>query len=718
MEITAASFTKELQLEDHIPSSLGNRIISRDDISIRDPSVTIDAKPPRKPQERQAPIPRDETSLHGTETACVTSEASGKASLPSERRKSSSLDCNHFSSMGDQCSESNVDIPKTNFLSETTSQSTFAAPITAAILTNPFEVPQILTSRVLIRDVVDYVVTKHKHLNVSKLEVISILRIILSSSGSQTFDSFKDVASLILLIEREIASNRDFCTMLENVSCGFNALNSISNGSFKLNSISDESLSYSTSHSGTNNSHQSDYSSCNGAKTMKCPEPEETFDWKDYMFANVARVNAVDEKSNLKRSNVNSFSHENISNSTISMKTSSASTKSCENSRKPGKVEPTKDTTKVSSNDCLSGQRGSNVSRNNSESSSLSAKSSSVSYSRSYSTGSQNLPPGFDGFIAQRDGLSNPHSTTSSKTSLHNEQSGLVGKSANKAAPKVKINMKDSTDDSLDQRSCSKSVNLDMLPVLQRRISDASKVNCVQCQNGLIPGTGKLEALKCGHVMHKSCVKNNTMGCPSHCTTINKTTSQDDDADKGDWCVVPIKKKSAKAVEAEQLEKNAKDGKDSKKKQKKKKPSLAKSLSAGDKKHEKVAPKNEKYKEGADLCDSNENGSQEEDISITQGSNSLGTSETSVDSSTRPIQPKQPTNSVWKQIDVPTTFESYDEVECPICYHSLNLGIAIELVCKHVFHSHCLNKWYKIQGKSCPLCRKVAMTPNEYPALN
>ena len=28
---------------------------------------------------------------------------------------------------------------------------------------------------------------------------------------------------------------------------------------------------------------------------MKCPEPEETFDWKDYMFANVAQVNAVDE---------------------------------------------------------------------------------------------------------------------------------------------------------------------------------------------------------------------------------------------------------------------------------------------------------------------------------------------------------------------------------------------------------------------------------------
>ena len=45
--------------------------------------------------------------------------------------------------------------------------------------------------------------------------------------------------------------------------------------------------------------------------------------------------------------------------------------------------------------------------------------------------------------------------------------------------------------------------------------------------------------------------------------------------------------------------------------------------------------------------------------------------------------------------------------EIPLCSICLEeMAHNIETVCKHHFHSHCLNEWLKTKD-SCPMCRKV-----------
>ena len=44
-------------------------------------------------------------------------------------------------------------------------------------------------------------------------------------------------------------------------------------------------------------------------------------------------------------------------------------------------------------------------------------------------------------------------------------------------------------------------------------------------------------------------------------------------------------------------------------------------------------------------------------------------------------------------------------MECSICL--ADVGHApCETVCRHVFHKECLDEWYKVGNKTCPLCRK------------
>lgn len=54
--------------------------------------------------------------------------------------------------------------------------------------------------------------------------------------------------------------------------------------------------------------------------------------------------------------------------------------------------------------------------------------------------------------------------------------------------------------------------------------------------------------------------------------------------------------------------------------------------------------------------------------------------------------------------------------ECGICFRPMNLHDGQELVCQHLFHVHCLQKWkFSCEARdivpSCPFCRKEKLTP-------
>ena len=692
----------------------GNSVKQIEDTSCKKVLDAVNKKPQRISQEKPS-------SSHKSELQSTSSTVNHRNPSPKKDEKLCGTVLNDVEPSQEPDTKSRPD--------SVTTTTTVAA---AALLSNPVEVSQVLTGRVLIKDLVAYIVDKNRHLDVSKWEVLSILRLLLSTTPNQTFDSFRDVESLVSIIEREVALNRDFRATIENLSSGFNSLNSISNGSFKVNAVPDKSTPYSYG----NSSEYLDYSRfCNGAEPSKDSETEKEFNWNSYMFANVTQNHAFSKEtahfeiSQKIAGSVTEVANTNFVNFMNTSAKLSGDYKPWEISS-ASKTMPTKSTdNSTTSTSNLSSRQSSNVSRNNSESSSVSGnKSLSNTFARHFSTGCQNPPPGFDFSVnPQRDcfnstvTMSSTETATTKKTPVTTKVSGSTGaKDTSRTSQKLKVNLKDSTDASMGKKSLSKDLNLDMLPVLQRRISEG-KVNCVQCQNGLISGTGKLEALACGHVMHKSCVKNNTLGCPTHCSAIKKTTSneRDVDCDDGDWCkVLHRRKKRGEKTVTEENEPLSKTEKNKKKREKKK---LSKSLSAGDKKTADSKEGNCTTSQGeasrTEASIGNRFGS-EESID-TFASNSLGTSNSISNACMGKTQPRKTTkNSAWKEIDVPTTFQTFDGADCPICFHSLSYGIAMELVCKHIFHSHCLHKWYSIQGKSCPLCRKVAMTPNEYPALN
>ncbi|XP_004510739.1 probable E3 ubiquitin-protein ligase RHY1A [Cicer arietinum] len=57
-----------------------------------------------------------------------------------------------------------------------------------------------------------------------------------------------------------------------------------------------------------------------------------------------------------------------------------------------------------------------------------------------------------------------------------------------------------------------------------------------------------------------------------------------------------------------------------------------------------------------------------------------------------------------------TRTESSSKLEsesmCCICLGDLSNGSKMTQPCSHVFHQHCINKWFNI-SKTCPLCRRA-----------
>lgn len=45
------------------------------------------------------------------------------------------------------------------------------------------------------------------------------------------------------------------------------------------------------------------------------------------------------------------------------------------------------------------------------------------------------------------------------------------------------------------------------------------------------------------------------------------------------------------------------------------------------------------------------------------------------------------------------------EVECPVCYETMNHNNSYETECGHRFHTNCLIKWRDEGQTSCPMCR-------------
>lgn len=56
------------------------------------------------------------------------------------------------------------------------------------------------------------------------------------------------------------------------------------------------------------------------------------------------------------------------------------------------------------------------------------------------------------------------------------------------------------------------------------------------------------------------------------------------------------------------------------------------------------------------------------------------------------------------------------EEPCVICYEDMQANNALLLHCGHTFHRECIHCWLKEQ-RTCPVCRVLALLPDEYPAL-
>ncbi|CAF3340774.1 unnamed protein product [Rotaria socialis] len=56
------------------------------------------------------------------------------------------------------------------------------------------------------------------------------------------------------------------------------------------------------------------------------------------------------------------------------------------------------------------------------------------------------------------------------------------------------------------------------------------------------------------------------------------------------------------------------------------------------------------------------------------------------------------------------------EEQCLICLENLSSKKTETFTCKHTFHRNCLEEWFKIE-RTCPLCRKLLLFNDEFPAL-
>lgn len=56
------------------------------------------------------------------------------------------------------------------------------------------------------------------------------------------------------------------------------------------------------------------------------------------------------------------------------------------------------------------------------------------------------------------------------------------------------------------------------------------------------------------------------------------------------------------------------------------------------------------------------------------------------------------------------------EDQCLICLEELSLDKTETFSCNHTFHRKCLEEWFKIE-RTCPLCRKMLLFNDEFPAL-
>jgi hypothetical protein len=56
------------------------------------------------------------------------------------------------------------------------------------------------------------------------------------------------------------------------------------------------------------------------------------------------------------------------------------------------------------------------------------------------------------------------------------------------------------------------------------------------------------------------------------------------------------------------------------------------------------------------------------------------------------------------------------EDQCLICLENLSSNKTETFPCQHTFHRVCLEEWFKTE-RTCPLCRKLLLFPDEFPKL-
>ena len=64
----------------------------------------------------------------------------------------------------------------------------------------------------------------------------------------------------------------------------------------------------------------------------------------------------------------------------------------------------------------------------------------------------------------------------------------------------------------------------------------------------------------------------------------------------------------------------------------------------------------------------------------------------------------------------PTNANESAEEQCLICFENLSSNKTESFLCQHTFHRNCLEEWFKIE-RTCPLCRKLLLFNDEFPAL-
>ncbi len=60
--------------------------------------------------------------------------------------------------------------------------------------------------------------------------------------------------------------------------------------------------------------------------------------------------------------------------------------------------------------------------------------------------------------------------------------------------------------------------------------------------------------------------------------------------------------------------------------------------------------------------------------------------------------------------------EDDNEDLCLICLENLSTNKTETFQCQHTFHRMCLEEWFKTE-RTCPLCRKLLLFNDEFPAL-